>query len=102
MIQGGDGSQEAARFGGREDDGEFELGIGADQFQFVRPGAVEGFFPEELNGADGLGAGLAGDLLVALEMDAVLADVLRREQVGRFAVELAQLTDTGVIGRFGA
>jgi hypothetical protein len=56
--------------------------------QFLRPGPVEGFFPEQLDGADGLGAGLAGDLFVGLEMDAVLADVLRRESIGRLAVEL--------------
>jgi hypothetical protein len=39
---------------------------------------------------------------VALEMDAILADVLRREQIGGFAVELAQLPDAGVVGRLGA
>jgi hypothetical protein len=63
---------------------------------------VEGFFPEQLEGADGLGAGLAGDLFVALEMDAILADVFGRKQVGRLAVKLTELADAGVIGRFGA
>ena len=102
MIQGGDGGQDAAHFRGREDDGQFELGIGASQLQFVRPGAAEGFFPEQFEGADGLGAGLAGDLFMGLEVDAILAEVFGREQVGGFAVELADLAHAGVIGLLGA
>ncbi len=102
MIQGGNRGQDAARFRGREDDREFELGIGASQFQFVGPDTAEGFFPEQLDGADGLSAGLAGDPLVGLEMDAVLADVFGREQVGGFGVKLTELAQTGVIGFFGA
>jgi hypothetical protein len=35
-------------------------------------------------------------------MDAILPDVLRRDQVWGFAVELAQLADAGVIGLFRA
>jgi hypothetical protein len=102
VIQGGDGDQDAAHLGGGEHDGEFELRISADQLQFVWPNAFEGFFPEELEGADGLGAGLAGDLFVGLEMDAILANLLGRDQLGRFAIELAELADTGVIGLFSA
>ena len=63
-------------FGTGEDDGKFELGIGADQFDLGGPGAAQGFFPEELEGADGLGGGLAGDFLVALQEDEVLAQFL--------------------------
>ena len=102
LVQGGDGGQEAAHFGRRKDDREFELGIGAGQLQLVRPDPAQGLFPEDLDGADGLGAGLAGDLLVALEVDAILADVFRREQIGRFAVELAQLPQAGVVSLLGA
>lgn len=102
MIQRGDRGEDAAHFGAGEDDGQFELGIGPSQFQFVGPGAVEGLFPKELDGADGLGAGLAGDLLVGLQMDAILANVFRGEQLRRAAVKLAQLTDAGEIGLFGA
>jgi hypothetical protein len=102
MIQGRHRGQKAAHLGGGEHDGQFELGIGAGQFQFVRPGAVQGFFPEELDGADGLGAGLTRDLLVGLEMDAVLTDVLGAEPVGGFAVELAELAEAGVVGLLGA
>ena len=102
MIQGGHGGQDATHFGGREHDRQFELGIGANQLQFMRPGAVKGFFPEQLEGADGLGAGLAGDLFMGLEMDAILAQVFGRKQVGGFVVKLADLADAGVIGLLGA
>jgi len=102
MIQGGNSAEDAAHFGAGEHDGQFELGIGPSQFQFVGPGAVEGLFPKELDGADGLSAGLAGDLLVGLQMDAILANVFSREQLGRPVVKLAELTDAGVIGLFSA
>jgi hypothetical protein len=102
MIQGRDGRKDTAHLGGGQDDGQFELGIGADQFQFLGPDAFEGFLPEQLEGADGLGAGLAGDFFVLLEMDAVLAEVFGREQVRGLVVMLAELADTGVIGLLGA
>jgi len=102
MIQRGNSGQDPAHFGGGEHDRQFELGIGPSQFQFVRPGPAEGLFPKELDGADGLGAGLAGHLLVGLQMDAILANVLRGEQFRRAAVKLAQLAQAGVIGLFGA
>ena len=102
MIQGGHGGQDAAHLGGGEHHGQFELWIGAGQLEFVRPDAFERLFPEQFDCTDGLRAGLAGDFLIRLEMDAILADVFRREQIGRFAVELAQLADAGVIGRLGA
>ena len=102
MVQGADGSQDAAHFGGRKDHREFELRIGAGQLHFVRPGAAEGLFPEDLDSADGLGAGLACYLFVLLKMDAILTEVFGREQVGGFAVMLAELPDAGVIGLFSA
>ena len=68
----------------------------------MRPGAAEGFFPEQFDGADGLRAGLAGDLLVGLEMDAILADLFGRKQLGGFGVMLTELADARVIGLFGA
>jgi hypothetical protein len=49
-----------------------------------------------------LGAGLAGDPLFRLEMDAILAEVLGRKQIRGLAVILADLADAGVIGLFGA
>lgn len=102
MIQRGQRQENFANFGGREDDREFELGIGADQFQFVRPLPFESFLPEEFDGADGLGAGLAGGLLDGFEMNAVLADLFWGEQVGGAIVKLADLAQAGVIGLFGA
>ena len=102
MIQGGDGGQNAAHLGGREHNREFELGVGARQFQFVRPGPPEGFFPEQFEGTDDLGAGLTGDFLVGLEVDAVLAELFGRNELGRFVVELAELAHTGVVGLFRA
>jgi hypothetical protein len=102
MIQCGNRGEDLPDFGGGEHDGQFELGIGTNQFQFVRPGPVESFFPKQLDGANGLGAGLAGDLLVGLQVDAILANVLRREQFRRAAVELTELADAGVVGLFGA
>ena len=81
MIQGGDGGQDAADFRGSEDDGEFDLGIGPDQLDLQGPGATQSFLPKHLDRAQGLGAGLAGDFLVRLEMDEVLADFLDRDLI---------------------
>jgi hypothetical protein len=39
---------------------------------------------------------------VLLEMDAILAEVFGREQVGRFAVVLAELADARGVGLLGA
>jgi hypothetical protein len=102
VIQGGDAGENKTGLGGGEDDGQFELGIGAGQLEFGGPDSLEGFFPEELEGADDLGAGLAGDLLFQFEMDAVLAELLGRDQLGGFGVELAELAQAGVIGLLGA
>lgn len=102
MIQRGHGREEAPHLGGGEHDGEFELGIGAGQLEFVGPDAFEGFFPEELEGADDLGGSLAGDFLYGLEMDAVLAELLGGNQIGRFGIELTELTEAGKIGLLGA
>jgi len=102
VVQFGHGGEEAADLAGGEDDRELELGIGAGQIHLGGPGAAEGFLPEDFEGADGLGAGLAGDFLVLFEVDAVLAKVFRRDQVGGLVVELAELADAGVVGLFGA
>lgn len=102
MIQGGDGRENAAHLGGGEHDGQLEVGVGADQFQFMGPEALKGFFPEELEGTDGLGGGLAGDLFFGLEEEAVLAELFGGDQVGGFGEVLADVVDGGVIGLFGA
>lgn len=102
MIQERNAGKDLAHFGGREDDRQFELRIGADQFHFVGPDALEGFLPEDFDAADGLGGSLAGNFFNRLEMDAILADLLGGDQLGRFTVEFAELADAGVIGVFGA
>ena len=102
MIQCGNQGEDAPHLGSGEDDGQLVLEIGADQLEFEGPDTFEGFFPEELEGANDLGARLAGDLLVGFEMDAVLAELLGGNQVWGLAVKLAELADPGVIGRFGA
>ena len=102
MVQGGDGGEDAAGFGGGKDDGEFELGIGADQFEFGGPDALEGFLPEQFEGADDLGGGLAGDLLDGLEVDAILAELLGGDQVGGFGMELGELAQAGEVSLFSA
>ena len=102
MIQKGDASQDTSHLGSGEDDGQFELGIGTDQFDFGRPGLAEGFLPEEFDGAESLGGSLAGDLLDGLEVDEVLAELLGRDLVGGEVEMFAELTDTGEVGLFGA
>ena len=102
VIEGWNGREDAAGFGGGEDDGEFELGVGADQLEFGRPDAFEGFLPEKFEGADDLGGGLAGDLLDRLEMDAVLAELLGGDQVGGFGMELGELAQAGEVSLTGA
>jgi hypothetical protein len=64
---------------GGEDDGQFESGLSANQFQFRRPDSPEAFLPEEFDGAKGLGGRLAGDFLDALEVDKILAQLLRTD-----------------------
>ena len=102
VVQGGDAGQHPAHLFSREDDRQLELIVGSHQFQFLGPGAVEGFFPEQFDGADGLGGGLAGKFLFLFEVDAVLANLLRGHLLGIFAVELAELADAGVVSLFGA
>jgi hypothetical protein len=102
MIQGGHGHQDATHLGSGEHDGELELGIGANQLQLVGPGALEGFFPEELEGADDLGGGLAGEFLFGLEVEAVLTELLGGDQVGSFVEVFADVADGIVVSLFGA
>jgi hypothetical protein len=49
-----------------------------------------------------VGAGLAGDLLVGLEMDEVLANLLDGDEFGRAVVKLAQMPDTSHVSLDGA
>lgn len=102
MIQQGDVLEDAPDLRGREDHGQFVLGVGPDQLDFAGPGAVEGFLPEELEGAQDLGGGLPGDFLFGLEVDAILAELLSTDLVGGFLIMLAELAHTGPASLFGA
>ena len=102
MIKRGNQGDDAPDFSSGKNDGELVLWIGARQFDFMGPNAFKRFLPKHFDGANDLGAGLAGELLFGLEVNAILADLLGRDQIGRFIVELAQLTDTGVVSLLGA
>jgi hypothetical protein len=93
VIQGGNLRQDLANFLGGEHDRELELRIGPDQLDFGRPGLAESFFPEELDGADGLSGSLAGQFLLGFEIEEVLAEFFGSDQVGRFAVKLAEFAN---------
>lgn len=76
--------------------------IGANELDFRWPGAAKSFLPEEFDGAQRLGGGLAGDFLTALEVDEVLAEFLGRDEIGRFGIELGELTKAGKVGVLSA
>ena len=86
MVQERDLGEDAAHFGGREDDGQFELGRGAGKLQLGGPDALEGFLPEELDGAQGLGGALAGEAPLGLEMDEILAEFFGADLVVKGSV----------------
>ena len=102
MIQSGDRGENLAHFSGREDHGQFELGLGANQDQFVGPLAAQGFLPKEFDRANGLGGRLTGDFLDRLEVDEVLADLFGRQLLGGLAVVFGELANTGVVSFLGA
>jgi len=102
MVEGFDAAQDLTDLGGGEDDGEFELGSGASELEFGGPGTLEGFLPEELDGAEGLGGGLAGKTALGLEVEEVLAEFLGRDEVRRFGVVLAELAEAGPVTFLGA
>jgi hypothetical protein len=45
---------------------------------------------------------LAGDFLDSFEMDEVLTELFRADEVGGLGEELTQLADTGEVSLFGA
>jgi len=79
LVEGGSAGKDEANLLGGEDNGEFETGLSANQFQFRWPDSPEAFLPEELDGAKSLGGGLAGDFLDALEVDKILAQLFRTD-----------------------
>ena len=97
MIQEGHPGYEGAHFGSREDDRQLEDRRGAGELQFGGPNPLEGFLPEELDGAQGLGGALAGKLALVLEVDEILAELLGAELVGRAVKVLGELAHTGPV-----
>ncbi len=95
-------AEDATHLGGREDDGQFELRGGAGELDLGGPGPLKGFLPEELEGAQSLGGGLAGELLGGLEMEEILAEIFGREEVGGPIEVFAQLADAGPVAALGA
>jgi hypothetical protein len=63
---------------------------------------LEGLFPEELDGAQGLGGGLPGDLLLGLEMEEVLAQVLGGDELGGLLEMIAEFADAVPVTQDGA
>jgi hypothetical protein len=102
MIKSFDLGQNFAHFLGGENDGQFELRIGPDQLDFGGPGLAESFFPEKFDGANILSGSLARDFLFRFEMEEVLAEFFGRDQVGRFAKELAELAQARPVAQDGA
>jgi len=102
MLRRGYAVKQLAGFLRRQDDGQSELGGGADELQLVRPLALEGFFPEEFDGAEGLGDRGAVEFLVLLEMDEVEAKLVGGDAVGRFVEVLGQLANAGQVGLLAA
>jgi hypothetical protein len=102
LVQSGDAAEDEAHLLRREDDGQLESGLSANQFQFHRPIPPQALFPKKLNRAEGLRRCLAGDLLDALEVDEILAQLLGRDEVWRGVEMLGPLADTGQISLLGA
>jgi hypothetical protein len=58
---------------------------------------LEGLFPEELDGAQGLGGALARELPLAFEIDEVLAKFFGADQVRRAVEVFGELAQTGPV-----
>ena len=97
MVQGGDPGDNLAHFAGREDDGQFELRRSAGELQLGGPDALEGFLPEELDGAQGLRGSLAGEAPLGLEIDEILTELFGADLIGGAVKVFGQVTDAGPV-----
>ena len=102
LVQSGGTGEDLANLLGGEDNGQFEPGLSANQFQFRRPGSPQAFLPKQFNGAKGLGGSLAGNLLDALQIDEILAQLLGADQVWSDLEILSPLANTGQISLLSA
>ena len=102
MLVGGNAADHGSDFGGREDDGQFELGGGAGKLQFGGPGALEGLLPEELDRTQRLSGALAGETALGLEIDEILAELLGTDPLGGAVKVLGQLAHAGPVALLAA
>ncbi|HRZ35817.1 MAG TPA: hypothetical protein P5534_05565 [Candidatus Paceibacterota bacterium] len=102
MIECGDGGEDLAHLGGGEDDGELELRGGTNQLDLGRPGSAEGFLPEHLDGADGLGGSGTGVATLGFEVEEVLPQFLWGGLFGGLVEVLGQVANTGQVADLGA
>jgi hypothetical protein len=102
MVQGGDPGENLAHFAGREDDRQFELRVSAGELQLGGPDALEGFLPEELDGAQGLGGSLAGEVPFGLKIDEILTELVGADLIGGALKVFGQVTDAGPVARLAA
>ncbi len=97
MIQRGGAGEDLADLRRRENHGQFELGLSPNQFHFGRPDPPQAFLPKDFDRTEGLSRGLAGDFLFALEVDEILAQLLRADQFGCAVEILGPLANTGKV-----
>ena len=102
VIQEGDAGEDLTDFTTGEHDGQFELGIGPHQFHLRGPATLQGLFPEKFDRANRLSTRLAGDFLFDLEVEEVLAEFLRGDQVGGFLAEFTELAQAVPVPQDGA
>lgn len=77
-----DFTQDAVHLAGRGHHRKLVFEIGSDQHKFRGPASAQGLFPENLDGTNGLGGALPGNLLIDLEMDAILPNLFGGDQFG--------------------
>ncbi|MCI0538591.1 MAG: hypothetical protein L0Z50_25570 [Verrucomicrobiales bacterium] len=102
MIEGFDLFENLAHFLDREHHRELEARISPDQPHFARPGLAKSSFPEEFDRADVLGGSLAGELFLRFEVEEVLAEFFRSDEVRRLAEILAEFADACPVAQDGA
>jgi len=102
VVESGHRCENTADLLGGEDHRQPGLGGGAGEGEFGRPGALEGLFPEQLDGAEGLRGGGTGETTLGLEVDEVLTQVLGLKPIRGATEVLGQLAQTGPVGALAA